>query len=368
MVRRDPVETGGPYYRILPEGTMEGWDGFTLRVKKRKEGLDLNRNFPANWRQEFDQLGSGPFPTSEPEVRAVVEFFVGHPNITGGVAFHTWSGVLLRPFDHLADTEMHTEDLWHYQKVGAKGTEITGYPAISVYHEFRYHPKQVIGGAFDWIYEHLGMFSWVVEIWSPMREAGIENYKYIDWFRDHPIADDLKLYRWNTDKLGRIEIGGWNRFHAFGNPPPEFLERELARFPKWLIWQALTSPKMELVAAEADALGGDHWRVRLVVQNTGWLPSYVSKRAFERKVVRGVIAEIVLPAGAALVQGKRCEDLGQLEGKSSKHTGVSFWPDYNVTDDRAKIEWVVRGKKGDQVDVVARHERAGTVRASVTLG
>ncbi len=203
MVRRDPVETGGTYYRILPEGTFEGWDGFTLRVKKRKEGLDLNRNFPANWRQEFEQLGAGPFPTSEPEVRAVAEFIVAHPNITGGVAFHTWSGVLLRPFDHLADTEMHSEDLWHYQKVGAKGTELTGYPAISVFHEFRYHPKQVIGGTFDWIYEHLGMFSWVVEIWSPMREAGIENYQYIDWFRDHPIADDLKLYRWSTRQARR---------------------------------------------------------------------------------------------------------------------------------------------------------------------
>jgi hypothetical protein len=31
-------------------------------------------------------------------------------------------------------------------------------------------------------------------------------------------------------------------FHAFGNPPPAFLEREVARFPKWLVWQALTSP------------------------------------------------------------------------------------------------------------------------------
>jgi len=384
MVRRDPIETGGTYYRILPEGTLGDWDGFTLRVKKNRHGLDLNRNFPANWRQEFEQLGAGPFPTSEPEVRAVAEFIAGHPNITGGVAFHTWSGVLLRPFDHLPDDEMHAEDLWHYRKVGAKGTELTGYPAISVYEEFRYHPKQVIGGAFDWIYEHLGMFSWVVEIWSPMQEAGIKNYKYIDWFRDHPIEDDLKLYRWNVDKLGgvahlgwkpfdhpqlgRIEIGGWNRFHAFGNPPPAFLERELARFPKWLVWQALTSPKMELVAAEADALGDGHWRVRLVVQNTGWLPSYVSKRALERKVVRGVIAEITLPAGAELVHGKRREDLGQLEGKWAKHTGVSFWPDYNVTDDRAKIEWVVRGKTGDRITLLARHERAGTVRAAVTLG
>ena len=146
-----------------------------------------------------------------------------------------------------------------------------------------------------------------------MREAGIEKYQYIDWFRDHPIADDLKLFRWSEEKLGgaahvdwrpfdhpelgRIEIGGWNRFNAFGNPPLSLLEREVARFPKWLVWQALLSPKMELVDASAESLGGASWRIRLVVQNTGWLPSYVSKRALERKVVRGVIAEIGLPAG-----------------------------------------------------------------------
>ena len=84
--------------------------------------------------------------------------------------------MLLRPFDHLPDDEMHAEDLWHYKKVGARAPSSRAIPAISVYHEFRYHPKQVIGGTFDWMYEHLGMFSWVVEIWSPMREAGIEEY------------------------------------------------------------------------------------------------------------------------------------------------------------------------------------------------
>ncbi len=383
MVRRDPIEVGGTYYRVLPEGSLEGYDGFTLKIKKHRQGIDLNRNYPAHWRQEYEQLGAGPYPTSEPEVRAQVAFLTSHLNVCGGVSFHTWSGVLLRPFDHSPDTEMPAEDLWTYQKIGSKGTETTGYPAISVYHEFRYHPKTVIGGTSDWLYDHLGAFAWVVEIWSPMREAGIDKYLYVDWFRDHPIDDDLKMFRWNEEKaggaahvdwkpfdhpqLGKVEIGGWNRLHAFSNPPPQFLEKEVARFPQWLIWQSLISPKMELVAAESEPLGNNSWRVRLVVQNSGWLPSYVSKRALERKIVRGVVVDISLPPGAELQSGNRRDEIGQLEGKAYKHTGISFWPDYHVTDDRAKIEWVVRGKVGDRITLTARHERAGTVRAEVNL-
>jgi murein tripeptide amidase MpaA len=383
MVRRDPTETGGTYYRVIPEGRIDNYDGFTLRMKKAPQGLDLNRNFPASWRQEFEQLGAGPYPTSEPEVRAVVDFIAKHRNLTGGTTFHTWSGVLLRPFEHLPDEEMDAEDLWVYQAVGKKGEALTGYPAISVYHDFRYHPKQVIGGTFDWIYEHLGLFSWVVEIWSPMREAGITGYKYIDWFRDHPVEDDLKLLRWSDEalgglghagwapfdhpQLGRVELGGWNRFHAFSNPPPAFLEKELQRFPRWLVWQALISPKLVLVHAGAQRAGEGTWKVTLVVQNEGWLPSYVSKRALARKVTRGLIVDVVLPPRATLVAGKLRDDYGQLEGRAYKHTGVSFWPDHNITDDRIKLEWVVAGKPGDRVTLSARHERAGALQAMVTL-
>ncbi|HTI48715.1 MAG TPA: M14 family metallopeptidase [Casimicrobiaceae bacterium] len=383
LVRRDPTETGGTYYRVLPEGRYEHWDGFTLKIKKPRHGLDLNRNFPAGWRQEFEQVGSGPYPTSEPEVRAVADFVVKHPNITGGTSFHTWSGVLLRPLEQHPDEEMDAEDLWVYQTMGKKGTELTGYPAISVYHEFRYHPKSVIGGTFDWIYEHLGIFSWVVEIWAPMREAGIANYKYIDWFRDHPIEDDLKLFRWSEDvlgglahqpwrpfdhpQLGRVEIGGWNRFHAFGNPPLPLLEKEIARFPRWLLWQSLISPRLALVHAGATRLAGDTWKITLVVQNEGYLPTYVSKRALKRKTARGVVAELDLPPGLALEAGKLRDEHGQLEGRAYKHTGVSFWPDYNVTDDRMKLEWVVRGPAAQSVAITARHERAGTVRTTVEL-
>ena len=81
MIPREPGEFGGSYYRVMPEGTISHYDGLQIKVNPDREGLDLNRNFPSMWRQEFEQTGAGPYPTSEPEVRAMVDFIVKHPNI-----------------------------------------------------------------------------------------------------------------------------------------------------------------------------------------------------------------------------------------------------------------------------------------------
>jgi hypothetical protein len=385
LIRRDPTEVGGEYYRVFPEGRLDDYDGVTINLQPLKQQLDINRNFPADWRQENEQPGAGPYPTSEPEVRAMVEFVSTHPNICGGVAFHTHSGVLLRPYGHKNDDTFPAEDLWTYKKIGEKGTELTTYPNISIFHDFKYHPKQVITGGSDWMYDHLGMFWWAVEIWSPQRQSGIKDYKFIDWFREHPVEDDLKLLKWSDEELegkgyitwyefdhpqlGKVELGGWDMLYAFRNPPPKFLEKEVALFPDWLIWQALLSPKLELHEASVKALGDSTYRVRLVVQNTGWLPTYITKRATEKKVVRSVVCEIELPQGATLETGKAREDnLGQLEGRAYKASSLVAWVTADTTQDRLKVEWTVRAPQGGVVKLIAKHERAGVVRTEVKLG
>ena len=386
MVPREPGEFGGEYYRLMPEGTLTHWDGLTVKVNRDREGLDLNRNFPAFWRQEFEQVGAGPYPTSEPEVRAMVDFVIAHPNIGAGISYHTHSGVILRPMGTCSDDDMIPEDLWSYQRFSKLGEQLTGYPAVSIWHEFKYHPKEVIGGTQDWLYEHLGALFWVVEIWSPNQAADISGYKWIDWFREHPVDDELKLLKWSDEQcggqahvdwkpfmhpqLGAVEIGGWDKMNFWRNPPPHLREREAARFPAWMTQLALSLPKLELLRTEVRALGPDSWRVRMAVANSGWLPAYVSQRALQRKVVRGVVFEITLPQGdpaIALVSGKERIEGPQLEGHAPKQSQIAFLPSREVTADRAVAEWVVRAPKGTRLALSARADRAGTVRTEVSL-
>ena len=243
LVRREPGEYGGEYYRVLPEGLVEDYDGVTVRFKPKKERLDLNRNFPMDWRMEHEQQGAGPYPTSEPEVRAVVHFISMHPNITGVIAFHTYSGVLLRPYSTKPDDTMAAEDLWTYQKIGKMGTDLTGYPNISVYHDFRYHPKEVITGALDdWSFDHIGVFSWTVEIWSPQHQAGIGEYKPIEWFREHSFDDDLKLLKWSDETLGGKGYVDWYPFEHPQLGPLEIGGITITFIPVLFLFFSLAAP------------------------------------------------------------------------------------------------------------------------------
>src|SRR4029077_3162007 len=119
---------------------------------------------------------------------------------------------------------------------------------------------------------------------------------------------DLKLLKWNDEvlggkgfvswytfdhpQLGPVELGGWDTLYTWSNPPQALLEKEIARFPAWLIWHLLISPRLTIHEASASPLGQDTWTVRLVVDNTGWLPSYVTKRGLANKLTRGVVCEI----------------------------------------------------------------------------
>ncbi|MCA9971128.1 MAG: hypothetical protein KC425_12975 [Anaerolineales bacterium] len=381
MIPRDPDEAPGDgFYRLLPEGRIKNYDGVTINFAPALQGLDLNRQFPIFW--EPKERGAGHYPGSEPEPHAAMRWIADHPNITGSVSYHTFSGVYLRPPTKGGDDTLPTPDLYTYKKLGKKAKELTGYNAVSVFHDFKYDPKEFIKGTFDdWMYEHMGVYAWTCEIWSVQQQAGITDYKYMDWFREHPLEDDVAIMKWNDEvlgghgwvdwyaydhpQLGPVEIGGWDFFNTWRNPPLQLLEKEVAPLTEFALYQCLVSPQLAWHSVETQSNGRTHW-VRAVVHNTGWLPTNVSKKALEMNVTREVEVDLTLPAGARLVTGKAKTMLGQLQGRDQQASSPLWGGD--STSERGKVEWVIEAEPGAEIEIVAHHLRAGTIRRKVQLG
>jgi murein tripeptide amidase MpaA len=378
MIRRGPDEEGGEYYRLFPEGRVADYDGWVVRYARTQQGLDFNRNFPAIWEGEGTQRGAGPFPLSEEETRAVARFITGRRNLTGAITYHTSGGVHLRPLSFKSDDEMPTEDLWTYRLIGKRATEITGYQAASVFHDFRYHPKEIMTGAFDdWLYDQLGVFAWTTELWDIVgRATGKTDRKQIEWYRDHPEEDDLAILRWDDEQnggrgfvdwypiehpeLGRIELGGWDNLLSWTNPPPHLLEEEVAKNHRFALAQAAMAPHLEVLLLAAEPLGDGRHKITLVLENSGFLGTYISRRAQERKAVRPIRIEL---AGAEVLAGEPKSEVGDLEGRSNKLD----WTSNSATDNRLRREWVVRAQPGSELAIDVISERAGTLHLKLPL-
>jgi murein tripeptide amidase MpaA len=381
MRRRAPDEEGGIYYRVYTEGLIRNYDGYEIKLAHPYQGLDFNRNFGYVWVPEGVQRGSGPYPFSEPEVRAIAQFYSEHANISIAVACHTYGGAILRPWSDKADDQMPLDDLYLYKEMGARGTEITGYPHGAVSDIFRFNPRQPIHGAFDdWAFDQFGIFAFTVELWDMIGEAGIKDRKFVEWLRQHTEEDDLKLFAWNDrhldgkgfvdwypfehPQLGPVEIGGWSERETFGNPPAQFLLQTLEPNTQFAVALARMLPRLVLRELTAEPLGGSVYRLRAVLVNTGYLPTYTSSQAQLRGAVRPLHVQLSLPESAEIVVGLAYQEIGQLEGRANKR---SLWGSDFATDNLKKLEWVVYAPAGGPALLVAAAQRAGTVRGCVEL-
>jgi hypothetical protein len=372
------LPTDGPCYRMLAEGTLQDHDGFTVPTPRAPQGLDLNRNFPAGWGTSVP--GSGDHPGSEPEIAALIAAIVARPNICGTNAFHTSGGVLLRPSSTRSDGDLPPVDVWAWKHLGAKGTELTGYPVHSVFEDFTWDKSETMSGAADdWAYEHLGVFSWTTEFWDAAAHVGAGRLDPKWWYTGPTVEQELAVLRWADEhhpglmygewtafqhpQLGAVEIGGWDALLSWTNPPPALLEQEVRPHAAFAVHQAMASPRLEILLADAEAVGEGVWRVRAGVANTGWLPTDVTAWARKHHLVLPVTAEVLLPDGASVLGGPARVELGQLEGALAARLGGGN----DGTPDRALATWLVRAPAGTEVTIEARHPRSGTTRTTLPL-
>jgi len=334
MLKRGLSDKEGPFYNIYTEGLIRNYVGGEIKLAPPRYGLDLNRNFPANWSPM--QSGGGPFPLSEPESRAIADMVREHPNIGVRVCYHTAVGTINRPFNTKPDTEMPDKDLAAYKILGKLGKELTNYPMVSVHDEFGTKNNPLKGTSLEWHYEHMGLFSFVFEAWNVEQRAGLGGFE-----RKIPAnrtgkryvrteEEDLKLLQWNDEvlggegfkkweqfgdhpQLGNVELGGWKRKFTLMNPPAKLLESEIDNDMMFGIKVAELLPLVRLSSAKITPLGKGKYLVSIRVKNIGFFPTYLTEQSLLLGRANSVKVELEIKAGGELISLAR-QDIGHLEG------------------------------------------------------
>lgn len=378
MVQRRPGEEGGVYYRMYPEGSIRNFDGANVKIEKPFDG-NMNRNFPTNWSPQ--EYGAGTHPLSEPEAAAMGKFILDHPNICGMCAYHTHGGIIMRPSMTKPDSAMSAPDINLYKEIGKVGTELTGYPTVSIYEDFTPDKTQVRrGGLMDWTYEEMGIISFGVELWDLERTAGVPKEGYYnlyprneevqtrvyDYVKQHMAEKGWRDWKpFDHPQLGLIEIGGMVNIWSYRNPPGFLLEEICRTNVLFNLRHAASAPRVRIEDVSVTPLGSGFVKLRAVVSNQGYLPTNLSTVAVANKVAKPVTVSIAVEGGE-LLMNPATADLGHLAGRNERLYPWSPWGQ-QWSANAKPVEWLVRMDGPGSVTLTSVSEKGGVHRQVVEI-
>ena len=385
MVKRDPGEIEGDFYDVYAEGILEPYDGSeNLKQKKADWGLDFNRNFPYGWFADSRQPGAGPYPLSNPETKAIVDFVLAHPNICGAAIGHTSGGILLYPPGTRAAKTAPPADIKTLKAIARMGQEELDYTPVNIFDSFMVDQDLYDSGALDdWMYQTQGIPAYTVEFWDISKKAGVpfewgqdmlEERRTVErlngcmkWVKENAPKYYLPWQTFEHPDLGTVEIGGFNSKFTHQNPPEQFLLAECEHDTRFNIRFANASPRLVIDSAKAEQLSEGVYRLSVTVGNTGYLPTNLTDEALNQKVETPVRLTL---ENAKLLSGKETEELGQLSGYSRTVTGVFFYGNISTIESakaKKRAQYIVEGKSGDRIGIKAQHAKAGTASAEIVL-
>ena len=153
--------------------------------------------------------------------------------------------------------------------------------------------------------------------------------------------------------------------YTWQNPAGPWIEEMTSSNAKFLFRVMLTAPQLEYREAKAESLGGNLYKVTVLVQNNGFLPSYISEQAKKVGVGKPLEFEIV-GEGIEVLSGEPKGELGHLSGRVNQYGGMFFGGGFPI-DSRAIKEWIVKAPSDGSVTVTVGTPKAGTIKTTITL-
>ncbi|NLN82827.1 MAG: zinc carboxypeptidase [Firmicutes bacterium] len=384
MVKRRPDEEEGQFYRVFQEGMLVDWNKSEPEVAAGKWGLDFNRNFPCHWGVESKQPGAGTYPLSEPETKAVADFILAHPNIASASTLHTTGGVILRPPGIKSEKQAPKLDVEIFKAIGEMATEETGYPCINIYDEFFSDPSNFSSGAFDdWLYGHLGIPAYTIELWDLANRAGLkdiwprkpktqkvieEDNKKIMAYNDEALEGKgfMPWTKFDHPQLGEVEIGGYYTKTVVQNCPPKFLLDECEKVSRFMLRHAKTLPRLAVDSLRAEQVDKNTYAIKLKLSNAGYLPTNLTQEALNLKAVKAIEVEIEADLVDGQMKKKKIGHLAGRAGRSGSFSGGGFRKrkDPEFSQD---LTWLVRAQAGEEISISINSQKAGKLVLNLVI-
>lgn len=179
------------YIAIIP---VLNPDGLAVAGRRNDNGVDLNRNFDANWTGGSGH-GSGSF--SEPESQALRDFSI-EQNFHLSITFHSGAVLVNIPFDYKKDVplenELVREFAFAYSRAGDEPNRFMDNPDI---YQSQYMEDGIINGGDwyvitgslqDWSFLETGCLDLTVEVAKRTPKTEDEARQVFDYNRDSIIA------------------------------------------------------------------------------------------------------------------------------------------------------------------------------------
>jgi hypothetical protein len=336
-------------YRLYTEGFDNDLDGHFN--EDGEGGVHLHKSF--TWQYPAFTTGSGEFPVSEKETRALLDFFYDRWNVYAVFSF-TPSDNLTAPMRYEAPkaaqrvtASILENDAKVNEMVSGRYVEISGKKDGKV----AVNP----GGFMEWAYFHYGRFSFSTPGWYvppfEMPKDSVEKAKYL------PNTDknaDVDFLRWAEKNASgnvfvpwqqvshpsfngkKAEVGGFRPFVKL-NPPFNMVD-SLARLNnQFIVKLAGMAPQVQIVNAKTESVGRDVYRVTLDVYNKGLLPTS-SDMGQRTTWIRRIKVELGLAKGQEILSGKKITLITALDA-----------------DGHQQLTWLVRGKGNLAISAGAPH-------------
>lgn len=324
MIEADPLNGENGSYRLYSEGIDDDEDGEFN--EDPPGGVNLNKNF--TYQFPAFEYGSGEFPVSEQENRALLDLLFD--------SFHIYAVVTFGPNNNLSDP-------WTYNQAGASKRVITSVleQDASVFKSVSDLYKEIIpqenasgyslqhGGFAEWAYFHFARFSFTTDGWwvPPLPEGEEE---------DQAAAsdnEDLHLLRWaeskghelmadweEVDHPGfpdkKVEVGGFHPF-ARTTPPYTLVDSLSGVHMEFITKLAGMRPDLVFENIRVEDAGRNLTRITMDLHNRGHLPTS-TELGTRTQWVRPVNVELEMDDSIELISGKPRFQIDRLSGRESQ--------------------------------------------------